>query len=99
MNWPADGFTDSRNGVPIGKDTPLTVQTRGHAEGQGGLRGHSIGKDYPYICKPQVILDGLQCERTVWRVFNVLTGEVCSHPTTCEHAHGIAAALKMRDTA
>lgn len=62
----------------------------GHREDQGGLRGHSIGDDYPFSVVG-IGLDG-------WRVQNLLTGEefeTYEGPGACERAHDRAHELKV----
>ena len=63
---------------------------RGHSEWQGGLRGHSIGDDYPFSVVG-IGLDG-------WRVQNLMTGEefeTYEGPGACERAHDKAHELKV----
>lgn len=65
----------------------------GHREDQGGLRGHSIGEDYPF----SVVGRGLDG----WQVQNLLTGreyEVHTGPGACEAAHEQAHKLKLSTT-
>lgn len=68
-----------------------TNETKGHRLDDPGLRGHSVGRDYPF----SVVGLGRDDGGIDWAVQNLKTGVWHSSRTTCEHAHGIAAALKI----
>jgi hypothetical protein len=54
------------------------MDTKGHMVGQGGLRGHSVGKHYPY----GVVGQGNPHDGTLrWCVVHIPSGRVVCHNT------------------
>ncbi len=110
---------DNRKAVELGITKPgeyvgtsdmkapvAALATKGHSAGQGGLRGHSIGKTYPW----SVVGRGAGLQAVEWAVQNLLTGAWYhtregdtpiftddadeSIGMSCEQAHRIADWLK-----
>ena len=66
-----------------------TTDTKGHSSVQGGLRGHSIGEDYPITVSYQGIIG-----KGHWKVWNVLTNENLAYTDTSKEAHQLATWFK-----
>lgn len=72
-------------------------EVKGHSASQGGLRGHSIGEDYPWS-----VSAGFDGGVTTWTVVNHLTGEtggthrgLPENPAGCGAAHDEAHQRKL----
>ena len=63
--------------------------TLGHSSTQGGLRGHSIGEDYPITVSYKGVIG-----KGHWLVWNVLTGQIIGQYRGCAVAHGMASWAK-----
>lgn len=64
----------------------MSYVIKGHSSMQGGLRGHSIGEDYPITVSYKGIIG-----EGHWYVWNALTGYVyASEFTTSACAHAFA---------
>ena len=59
--------------------------TLGHSSVQGGLRGHSIGQDYPITVSYKGIIG-----KGHWLVWNVLTGKEIGYYKQSTEAHSMA---------
>ena len=78
--------------MTIGHQQKKTVDsqtTKGHSSHQGGLRGHSIGEDYPI----SVMYEGI-IGQGKWVVWNTLTNEVYGKYINCAIAHTKARYVK-----
>lgn len=91
--------------VPHNERKPETAgffDTKGHRDDNGGLRGHSIGENYPFS-----VVGGFRTEGetlvTTWTVVNSANGQTFEtydglplDPQGCENAHNRAAVLKRQ---
>lgn len=83
-------------------DPPPALVTKGHREDQPGLRGHSVGENYPFSVVCGLRDEGGVCV-TTWTVVNYITGQEFEtydglplDGKGCENAHNRAGVLKRQ---
>lgn len=74
----------------------IALQTRGHSDEHGGLRGHSIGPSYPFSV---ICIWGDGNWRSNWHVVHYLNGKLYSGPLDCGTAHDLALLCKAASDA